>query len=46
MDEGPERREQIDGIDPPDDGLWSEALWSAGLIGSVAGLITVLAQFA
>jgi hypothetical protein len=32
--------------EPEDDGLWSEAIWSAGLIGSVLILIALLAQFA
>lgn len=32
--------------DHPDDDLWSEALWSAGLIGSVLLVIAALAQFA
>ena len=31
---------------PEDDGLWAEAIWSVGLIGSVLIVITLLAQFA
>ena len=32
--------------DEPDDGLWTEAMWSAGLIGSVLIVIALMAQFA
>ena len=45
MDEGPERPKHIEGLDPDED-LWSEALWSLGLIGSIVAVIAVLAQFA
>ena len=46
MDERPDHADRLDGGDRADDDLWSEALWSAGLIGSVLGVIAVLAQFA
>ena len=38
--------ERTDHDDPADDELWSEAIWSAGLIGSVLLVITLMAQFA
>jgi len=38
--------EHTDRDEPTDDGLWSEAMWSAGLIGSVLIVITLMAQFA
>ncbi len=38
--------EHTDRDEPKDDGLWSEAMWSAGLIGSVLIVITLMAQLA
>ena len=38
--------EHTDRDEPTDDGLWSEAIWSAGLIGSVLIVIALMAQFA
>lgn len=42
VDERPEDTQHANGVD--DDGLWSEALWSAGLIGSVLAAIAALAM--
>lgn len=38
--------DRSDRDEPTDDGLWTEAMWSAGLIGSVLIVITLMAQFA
>jgi len=46
MDATPESPDRLDRPEHPDDDLWSEAIWSAGLIGAVVGVIALLAQFA